>query len=100
MRETMTVLLHISAIGQTAFVILWATRPWYREWIGRALMVKSFSLMLFLDRALVLSYLEPRPSRAPLWTTILFGFVTLGIVTQLAALVYEMWRGRRPLPRE
>lgn len=38
------VALIVAAIGQTAFVLIYATRPWYLVRIGRALMSKSATL--------------------------------------------------------
>ena len=99
MRDALTALLHVAAICQTLFVILWATLPWWREWIGRALMVKSLSLMVYLDWALAYHYWPHMPAVRVIGA-VLFGFITLGIVSQLAALIYEMWRGsRHPAPQ-
>lgn len=87
-------LVHLAAIGQTLFVLLWATLPWWRMWVGRALMVKSFALMLYLDWALVVYHWGPfehQPTIA-IW---LFGLITVGIWSQVGAIFHEMWRGRR-----
>ena len=93
----LTALLHVCAIAQTAFVILWLILPWWKEWIGRALMVKSAALMLFLDFSLLVHYVGVQWWR-PYVSAALFTLVTVGIVSQVIALPYEMVsasRGRR-----
>lgn len=90
--ETLSdVFLHVSAPAQTLFVVLWAVLPWWREWIGRALMIKSFALMLFLNFALLVHYAGPAWWQ-PYLSAALFGLVTVGIVSQVVALPYEMVR--------
>jgi hypothetical protein len=84
-------LLWASAVGQTLFVVLWMTMPWWRHWVGRALMVKSIALGIYLDFALVHNYIDPYPA-LPLLGVILFGFITIGIWTQLATLAHEAKR--------
>lgn len=91
-------LLWAAAAGQTAFIVTWATLPWHTHWVGRALMVKSVSLAVYLDFALIVHYLRPFPSLV-LLGVILFGFITVGIWTQLAAILYEIRRRRRPSSR-
>lgn len=86
-------LLYAAAIGQTLFVVLWATRPWYRLWIGRALMVKSATLMIYLDWAVLV--VNGWSANRALMAVVLFGLITVGIWTQLAALSYEMSRARK-----
>lgn len=94
--------IHVAAVGQVLFVALWFTRPWYRTWIGRALMIKSFSLGLYLVWAVWVIHTSPqiaRPSGPPTSREYiafaLFGLITVGIWTQLGALSYEMWHHRK-----
>lgn len=88
-------LVYAAAVGQTLFVILWGTLPWYRTRVGRALMVKSVSLMVYLDWAvLVINGWVPIAHRENI-AVVLFGLITVGIWTQLTALTFEIWRGRR-----
>lgn len=42
------VALFIAAVGQAAFVGVYIHRPWWRHFVGRALMLKSTSLLLIL----------------------------------------------------
>jgi hypothetical protein len=88
------VLVHVSAVAQTVFVVLWLTLPWWREWVGRALMIKSVALALFLDFSLINHYAGDYAWR-PYITAALFALVTAGIVSQVIALPYEMWSASR-----
>lgn len=88
--DLIDVLVHVSAVAQTVFVVLWLTLPWWREWVGRALMVKSVALALFLDFSLINHYAGEYAWR-PYLTAGLFALVTAGIVSQVIALPYEMW---------
>lgn len=92
-------LLHISAVGQTLFVLIWMTLPWFKSWVGRALMVKSLALMALLDEALLFYYLPPVPHEA-LLGVLIFALVCLGIWSQVAAIGFEMWRGLRARRQE
>lgn len=83
-----------AAIGQTLFVALWATLPWWRTVVGRALMVKSFALMVVLDWALVTYHLGPFAHQESI-SVVLFGLVVVGIWSQVAAIGHEMWLARR-----
>lgn len=87
-------LLHVCAVGQTLFVLLWATLRWWQRWVGRALMVKSVALALFLDTALVNYYLPPYPHEQ-LVGTLEFALVAAGICSQLLVLAFELVRARR-----
>jgi hypothetical protein len=42
------VALFVAGLGQAAFVATYMRRPWWRHLVGRALMVKSTSLLLIL----------------------------------------------------
>lgn len=84
-------LVHISALGQTAFVILWALLPWYRTWVGRALMSKSLALAIYLDFVVVVDHWGPFGGQQTL-AVVLFGLITLGIWTQLGVIAFEVVR--------
>lgn len=88
------VLVWIAGVAQTAFVCLWVSLPWWRSVIGRALMVKSCALAIYLDVALVNYYLPPYAGEV--WVMVgLFGAVAVGILTQLYALIREVVIARR-----
>jgi hypothetical protein len=92
--DATTILLWISAVGQTAFVLMWFTRPWHEHWVGRALMVKSMSLAVYLDFAIILHYTGPFEG-LPLLAVILFGFIAVGIVSQFLTLAVVTWLSER-----
>lgn len=83
-----------AAVGQTLFVVLWATLPWWRTIIGRALMIKSASLMVILIWSLVNYHLGPFVHQQGIGLG-LFGLVALGIWLQLWAIGREVVAGRR-----
>jgi hypothetical protein len=90
-------LVHAAAVGQTAFVVLWAMLPFYRTWVGRALMVKSFSLMLYLDWAVAVYHHWLPLGHQQVIAVVLFAFIAVGIWSQMGAIVFEMRRGRTRL---
>lgn len=82
------VLVWTAAVGQLLFVALFLTERWWTHRIGRALMVKSFSLGLILWATLYAMYHGP----LPLWVgRAMFGLVTVGILGQLVTFLYERW---------
>lgn len=83
-----------AAIGQTLFVALWSVLPWWRTTIGRALMMKSASLMIILDWTLISYHLGPFRHQQGIGTA-LFALVAIGIWLQVWAIALEMRRGRR-----
>ncbi len=46
-----TVALAFAAVGQTLFVLLYLTFPWYATFMGKALFAKAFALLLITDLA-------------------------------------------------
>lgn len=84
-------------VGQIAFVIVWALLPWWREWIGRALMAKSAALMLLLAMTIVNTVIMMRhPAGYPYMATVRRvgdSAVLLGIWSQLIAITREIRLG-------
>jgi hypothetical protein len=79
------------AIGQTAFVLLYGTAPWWRDAVGRALFVKSAALMTLVDAAVVALFFPP-----PVWVAVaIYWLVAVGIWWQLATLVRQRLVRRR-----
>lgn len=77
----------LGAIGQTLFVAVWATLPWWQEWIGRALMIKSIALLLLFDNALLILI---RPQLHSIWVDrVVYTLILIGIWSQVAALINE-----------
>lgn len=86
------VLVIVATIGQVLFVVLWVTRDgWWREWVGRALMVKSAAFGLYLCAA-VASMLVPFAQGV--WLA-LFALIVVGIIAQDVALLREIHRAKR-----
>lgn len=86
------ILVWIGGTAQTLFVLIWATQPWFREWMTRAIMTKSLGIMLLLDLSLFGYYVTY--AAAQLVGLIVIMFVTLGALLQVVALIYETWRAR------
>lgn len=86
------VMLWVAAVGQALFVLLWATQRWWATRVGRALMAKSAALAVILAASLWTYYRGPLPSAVG---RSMFGAVTLAIVGQLLALLWEWWAARR-----
>ena len=82
-------LLWLAAIGQTIFVILWASMPWWREWVGRALMTKSAALCAVLWFMVAGFYLGDYPFRDELRLALILA-VTCGIWLQVFAIMGEV----------
>lgn len=75
-----------AAIVQTTFVLVYATRPWWRAFTGRALFVKSAALMLLVDLGVLnrfADYSGKRSLEDAVWLLVL-----LGMVWQLIALAH------------
>lgn len=93
------VLIHVMFVGQTLFLGLWGSLHWWKEWVGRSLMVKSFSLWLLIAVSLVNFYLVivfDRPWAHWEWVMVLSHFlVVVGIWSQVGAIGYEMLRAKR-----
>lgn len=90
--ETTLRLYVAAAIGQTAFVVLWASLPWWKTRVGRAMMVKSASLMIVLDFGVINYYWGPFHA----WVGVaLFALVVVGIYSQFFTFLYEDIQARR-----
>ena len=87
------VALVAAAIGQTCFVGLYATRPFWRHFVGRALMMKSASLALVLWVSVANIWLTyPYQLQVSACLTML---IAAAIWFQFVALVREVGGDRR-----
>jgi hypothetical protein len=86
--------LWTATILQTVFVALYATRPWRRHFVGRALFIKSVSLMLILQVSLCNQYLTYRYQLQV--SVVLTWFVAVAIAYQTGALIAQMRADRQP----
>lgn len=75
----------VASLGQTLFVVLYATFPWYRSFLGRALFIKGLTLTLLLDTALAGVLWDW--SHEDVWVVTLYGFMAFGIWAQLIAFL-------------
>ena len=82
-----------AAIVQTTFVAIYATRPWFRSFTGRAIFVKASALMLLVDVSVVHAFID-YPAEQTV-EDLVYVLVLLGMTWQLIALLYEPRLGRR-----
>lgn len=91
-------LVHGMLVGQTTFVAIWATLPWWRLWVGRALMLKSFALDLLIAAAVanywLVTELGPYPGMDIITMTTHI-LILLGIWSQVFAIAHEIRSARR-----
>lgn len=89
-------LVWASAVGQLIFLIMWAVLPWWKEWVGRALMLKSFAFGAVLWLQLMFKYklndmaIETKTKIA----LAAFALITLGVWSQVFAIGNEIRKGR------
>lgn len=78
------VALAFAAVGQASFVVIYARRPWWRHFVGRALLLKSASLLLILWLSLINSFVA-YPGQEPIAAGVLW-LTGLAIWYQVAAI--------------
>ena len=74
----------LAAIGQTWFVLRYASRPWRKHFVGRALMTKSAALAILLDLAIVHLIVDYRYE--DIVEASLYWLVVVGIYRQVVAI--------------
>ena len=79
----------IAASVQTVFVITYATRPWWKHYVGRALFLKSLSLAVALWISATNSVLDPYKHQLEV-TVFALAFVAIAITYQTVALFLEV----------
>jgi putative copper export protein len=79
------IVLAISAVGQTGFFLVYSNRPWFSDEVGRALMLKSSSLMVILWLSLVNQFFIYKYQEAV--TTIALTYVAVAIVWQFLTIL-------------
>lgn len=82
-----TVTLSFAAVGQTAFVLMYMTLPWWRSTLGRALFLKAFMLMSLIDAGIASRVWDWRGEDAVIVG--LYGLVSVGIWFQLFAFIHQ-----------
>lgn len=85
--------LWVATVGQTVFVVVYACRPWWRHFVGRALFTKSVSLAAVLWATLLPRYWD-YPFRLQVMA-VLTGVVAAAILAQTVALFAQQHIDRR-----
>lgn len=73
-----TINLGIAALGQTAFVLLYLTFPWYKTFLGRALFFKAVTLGVLVDFVWIARYYK-------------FGYFDILFVWMYGVLAVAIW---------
>jgi len=84
--------IHVMMLGQTVFVGMWGLMPWWREWVGRSVMIKAISLLVLIGAALAQFWLVILYGPWEHWEKILVAshvLVVIGIWSQVVALARE-----------
>lgn len=87
-----TVTLASMAFGQTAFVILYLTFPWWRTFLGRALFYKALTLAILLDFGFAARYYDF--IRSDKLFVVLYILLAGGIWWQFFAFLHVKQSGR------
>jgi hypothetical protein len=72
-----------AAVGQTLFVLLYVTFPWYRTFLGRALFIKAVTFAVMIDVAVAGMIWDWEHEHATL--IVMYGCTAFGIWAQLTA---------------
>lgn len=80
-----TVTLWAVGTGQTAFVLLYLSFPWWRSLTGRALFVKAVGLAVLVD-VLLINRMAPIPHSDVLFTS-LYVILAFGVWAQFFAFL-------------
>lgn len=86
--------LHSMALGQSLFVVLYMTFPWYRTFLGRALFYKAFMLAVMIDLGLIAT-MEPLLLPWDHVFVILYALLATGIWFQFFAFLRARADGRK-----
>lgn len=87
-----TTIAIVASVGQTLFVLLYMTFPWFETFLGKALFIKALTLALLLDVALA-GTLWDWPHEE-IWIVGLYGLTSVGIWAQFAAFLVQRF-GRK-----
>src|SRR5688572_3775570 len=87
-----TVSLFGVALGQTLFVLLYWTFPWYKTFLGRALFYKSLMLATIVDAFIVARILDVELDAL---FVVLYTMLGIGVWWQLIAFFRVRWAGKQ-----
>lgn len=82
------------ALGQTLFVILYFTFPWYKTFLGKALFFKAFVFAFVLDLALY-ARLNPEFTNWDVIFTCMYALLGVGVWFQFFAFLRVRTEGKR-----
>lgn len=86
------VLIGAAAAGQSLFVLLYMTFPWYRTFLGRALFIKALTFSLLLDAAFAGRLWDwPHEDKTII---VLYGLTVFGIWAQFTAFAVHRFAKR------
>jgi len=92
--DTLAVALVVGMVlPATLFPLLYATRPWYRSLLGRALMTKAIGLALLVD--LSVAHYFGLLGNNGITRLVVYALVFLGLWQQFLALCLIIWRAGR-----
>lgn len=88
-----TTALGAMAVGQTAFVLLYLTFPWWRKFLGRMLFFKATAFAILLDTYMAYRVFDfPNPDKV---FTALYFLLAAGIWAQFFAFLSVRLHGRQ-----
>lgn len=76
-----------AAVGQTLFVVVYMTFPWYQTFLGKALFFGAATLSLLLDTIVIRRVMELPTSDG--WILALYWLMGLGVWAQLIAFAVQ-----------
>lgn len=81
------ILVALAAPPATLFPFVYATRPWYRSLLGRALMTKAIGIALLIDISLLYNWLGDDYALRDVVRLTVYSLITCGVWFQFIALV-------------
>lgn len=88
-----TATITFAALGQTLFVLLYLSFPWWRSFLGRALFFKAVAFGILLDVAVIGQSFDWPHEDATFVT--LYGLLAFGVWVQFVAFIRTKRRGLR-----
>lgn len=79
--------ISMAAVGQTLFVLLYMTFPWYKTFLGRALFIKAATFMMLVDVAVLGRIFDW--DHEDIWIVVLYGTTAFGVWAQLVAFLCQ-----------
>lgn len=87
-----TTAIAVAAVGQTLFVLVYLTFPWWRSFLGRALFFKALAFALLLDFGMLARMTTEWVHEDQIFIT-LYALFAVGVWGQLFAFLRTRTRG-------